>query len=212
MTLTLALYVCLGLCICMSRAPVGQHADLPDKKQRKNWKSPWCLIEFWPLLEGQIQRFRVLEHTWYIWVIGFQMVYSLLILMPRTLKWKWFIFTECNWESIFLARWIYTGSLLGRGGGCSLNNNTIGSGFPPISCQIPPTSGCSDWLNCVPHKGYRHPQVQTNTNPILSDFSLLSTLTLTKTPASLQAGQACCHGNRLVGPTWSEQEKGGGGR
>ena len=34
------------------------------------------------------------------------------------------------------------------------NNNQIWSGFPLISGQIPPTSGCSDWPDGDPHKGY----------------------------------------------------------
>ena len=35
------------------------------------------------------------------------------------------------------------------------NNNKIVNGYPPISCQIPPISGCSDWLGWCPHKRYR---------------------------------------------------------
>ena len=30
----------------------------------------------------------------------------------------------------------------------------MGSGFPPTSGQIPPTSGASDWSNRDPHIGY----------------------------------------------------------
>ena len=35
------------------------------------------------------------------------------------------------------------------------NNYEIGSGIPPTSCQIPPTSGCLVvWLDWNPHKGH----------------------------------------------------------
>ena len=38
------------------------------------------------------------------------------------------------------------------------NNDNIGSGFPPTSGQMPPTSGSSDWLNWDPHMVYTHPE------------------------------------------------------
>ena len=35
------------------------------------------------------------------------------------------------------------------------NNDNIGSGFPPTSCHIPPTSGSSDWPKWDPHMTYK---------------------------------------------------------
>ena len=34
------------------------------------------------------------------------------------------------------------------------NKDKIRSGFPPTSCQIPPTSGSSDWPKWYPHMAY----------------------------------------------------------
>ena len=34
------------------------------------------------------------------------------------------------------------------------NNIEIGSGFPPTSGQIPPTSCCSNWPKLDPHMAY----------------------------------------------------------